>query len=505
MPVYKNGRTILLAEDDWEVCEYLETALKCDGYSVEVVPNPEEALAFVRTCKTPISAILLDLMELHDDGLELLRQFRRYKRDVPVVIVSDTSFSLKASDCNNDGANRFLTKPISPEELRKALIALANLAQGASLPPERSETPGTKQMFFGNAPYMRDLESRLSQIGWSEAPVLIRGETGVGKEMLARALHAHSPRAKKPFLKLNCVALPSELVESELFGYERGAFTGAFEKKLGMFEVADGGTILLDEIGDMDFKLQAKLLQVLQDHEFHRLGGRETIRVNVRVIAATHRELEKGIVEKTFREDLFYRLSVVNIRIPPLRERREDVLAMAELLIKKHVRPGIPPPPRLPAALQDFFLDYDWPGNIRQLESVIRNYLIFQDADIIKRELCSKMRSNSPDTPKPVELAISKDVTPVLQPVIMPMAVELLDPQNTGSVLEQVTRAKEEAERAAISATLKSTNWNRKQAAALLNIDYKALLYKMKKLSIKKERAVPLAMMAAAAAAGMPR
>src|SRR6185503_15441552 len=171
-----------------------------------------------------------------------------------------------------------------------------------------------------------------AQIGWSEAPILVQGETGSGKEVIARELHANSPRSKKIFLKLSCAALPSELVESELFGYERGAFTGAFQKKPGMFELADGGTLLLDEIGDMDFKLQAKLLQVLQDQEFQRLGGKETIHVDVRVIAATHCDLERAISEGRFREDLYYRLNVVTIRVPPLRERQEDILPLAEFL-----------------------------------------------------------------------------------------------------------------------------------------------------------------------------
>ena len=168
---------------------------------------------------------------------------------------------------------------------------------------------------------MKEIQALVAQIGWSEAPVLIQGETGTGKEVIARELHAQSPRANKPFLKLNCAALPSELVESELFGYERGAFTGAFQKKAGMFEIANGGTILLDEIGDMDVRLQAKLLQVLQDQEFQRIGGKETIKVDVRVMAATHRDLEKAIGERTFREDLYYRLNVINVVLPPLRER----------------------------------------------------------------------------------------------------------------------------------------------------------------------------------------
>src|SRR5205085_5189696 len=178
--------------------------------------------------------------------------------------------------------------------------------------------------FFGTSVRMHEIQSLISHVGWSEAPILIQGETGSGKEVLARELHANSPRAGKVFLKLNCAALPSELVESELFGYERGAFTGAFQKRIGMFEMANEGTLLLDEIGDMDVRLQAKLLQVLQDREFQRIGGKEVIKVDVRVMAATHRDLERAIQDRTFREDLFYRLNVINIQLPPLRERKED-------------------------------------------------------------------------------------------------------------------------------------------------------------------------------------
>ena len=226
-------------------------------------------------------------------------------------------------------------------------------------------------------------------MGWSEAPILIQGETGSGKEVLARELHDRSPRSDKPFLKLNCAALPAELVESELFGYERGAFTGAFQRKPGMFELADKGTLMLDEIGDMDVKLQAKLLQVLQDQEFQRLGGRETIRVDVRVVAATHRDLEESVLKQTFREDLYYRLNVINLRIPPLRERKEDIIPLAEFLLKRHVPAGTAAP-ALTTKMKEVLASYRWPGNVRELENVVRRYIVFGSADQIVRELQAK-------------------------------------------------------------------------------------------------------------------
>jgi two-component system response regulator AtoC len=265
-------------------------------------------------------------------------------------------------------------------------------------------------------------------------------------------------------LKLNCAALPSELVESELFGYERGAFTGAFQKKPGMFELADGGTILLDEIGDMEFKLQAKLLQVLQDHEFQRIGGKETIRVDVRVMAATHRDLEDAIANRQFREDLYYRLNVIAIEIPPLRERKDEIVPMGEFLIRKNCSSS---PPPLTLAMKQAFADYDWPGNIRELENVVRRFIIMRDPERIVRELRTKIAQKDLGRQHVASSNGASDSTPILA---------------------QVTKAKHEAEITAILGALSSTRWNRKQAAALLKIDYKALLYKMKKLGIDDDQ-----------------
>jgi two-component system response regulator AtoC len=302
--------------------------------------------------------------------------------------------------------------------------------------------------------------------------VLIQGETGSGKEVLAREIHGRSRRAKKPFLKLNCAALPSELVESELFGYERGAFTGAFQKKPGMFEMADGGTLLLDEIGDMDFKLQAKLLQVLQDQEFQRLGGKETIKVDVRVIAATHRDLEKAIVDRAFREDLYYRLNVITLVVPSLRDRKEDVIPLAEFLLKKHAVPGTPPQAITPA-LKQALLAHAWPGNVRELENVIRKLIILKDPDGVARDLRAKA------TRKAAVESIGSPHSPAPE-----------GGSHEATILEQVSKAKQNAEKTAILAALASTHWNRKKAAVLLKIDYKSLLYKMKKLGIEDKMVI---------------
>src|SRR5215813_4609298 len=345
----KNGSgTILLGEDELEVRCYLEMALRCQGYSVEMAQDGEELLSCLQSNAGTISAVLLDLVMPRKDGFETLKEIRRIDKDLPIIIVSGASSPLNVVEAMKNGATDFLGKPISPEDLRQVLkSALEKRADATSSVPASPEKPAvmsSKQIFLGGSPQMREIQGLLRQIGWSEVPILIQGETGVGKEVLARELHAESPRANRPFLKLNCAALPSELVESELFGYERGAFTGAFQKKPGMFEVADGGTLLLDEIGDMDIRLQAKLLQVLQDHEFQRIGGKETIKVDVRVMAATHRDLEKAIADRQFREDLYYRLNVINVVLPPLRERAEDIVPMAEFLMKRHASAAMPMP-----------------------------------------------------------------------------------------------------------------------------------------------------------------
>src|SRR5215472_8439895 len=341
MPSLREGKTILVGEDELEVRGYLEMALKCLGYSVELAEDGDEVLSCLRASRSEVSAVLLDLMMPNRDGLDTLLEIRRMDAALPVIVISGASSTINVVAAMKCGATDFLRKPVAHEELQKAISRAVETHVPEFTPRSRSRGLLTKA-FLGNNHKMKEIQAILGQVGWSEAPILIQGETGTGKEVIARELHALSQRSDKPFLKLNCAALPSELVESELFGYERGAFTGAFQKKAGMFEQADGGTILLDEIGDMDVRLQAKLLQVLQDREFQRIGGRETIKVDVRVMAATHRDLEKAIADRTFREDLYYRLNVINLHLPPLRERSEDIVPLCEFLLKKHTIPGTP-------------------------------------------------------------------------------------------------------------------------------------------------------------------
>lgn len=478
MQVENNGYTVLVGEDELEVREYLEMALKCLGYSVESAQDGEEVISYLRSSsRSAISAILLDLIMPNRDGMEVLREIREIDPDLPVIIVSGAaspSNVVTVVNAMRSGATDFLCKPVAHEDLQKALHGALEHRSPSPIQPPAITSSAKSKVFLGASPRMKEIHSLVAHIGWSEAPVLIQGETGSGKEVLARELHRHSPRPSKIFLKLNCAALPSELVESELFGYERGAFTGAFQKKAGMFEAADGGTIFLDEIGDMDVRLQAKLLQVLQDREFQRIGGKDIIKVDVRVMAATHRDLEKAIVERTFREDLYYRLNVINIVLPPLRERREDIIPLAEYLLKKYAAAGSPI--SLTMDLKNAMMSYHWPGNVRELENMVRKLVVLRNPDLIARELrATAMRKT----------ALSGG-----------MATAESHPaggKEPGStpILEQVTKAKCQAETEAIVAALQSTHWNRKQAAALLKIDYKALLYKMKKLGVEDHAGSP--------------
>jgi transcriptional regulator with PAS, ATPase and Fis domain len=325
---------------------------------------------------------------------------------------------------------------------------------------------GSAYLFSGA--WMHSVRSTLEQLAGFDVPVVFTGETGVGKEVLARKLHLLSARACHPFLKLNCAAVPLELLESELFGYDRGAFTGALGSKPGKFELAEGGTILLDEIGDMDIKLQAKLLHVLQDKEFQRLGGTEPIRVDVRVLTATHRDLRKEIAAGRFREDLYYRLNVVTVEVPPLRERKDEILSLARFFLNKHAVPGMPVP-ALTAEVEQALLAYDWPGNVRELENVIRRVLVFGNSGLLLGELIPAPRNGNGNGQPASDLA-----------------ADLGLPRSNGHVptLTQFDQARSRAEASVILAALGRVHWNRKKAASLLNVDYKSLLYKMRKLGI---------------------
>jgi DNA-binding NtrC family response regulator len=370
----------------------------------------------------------------------------------------------------------------SPGLILKALAeAITPGAPGATLAKASGDRPAAVER--GESGGRQGLISRLDlgdplyddeflrRVGRSDVPVLLHGETGAGKEVMARKLWSYSNRVGKPFLKLNCAALPSELIESELFGYEKGAFTGAMVDKPGKFELAQDGTILLDEIGDMDTRLQAKLLQVLQDGEIQPLGSSRIINVNVRIMAATHRDLHAAIAQGTFRDDLYYRLSVINITIPPLRDRRDEIIPLAEKLLLRHVGQGCSAP-TIPEMLKGAMLAHSWPGNVRELENVMRRFLVYQDAGLLTAEL-----TNAFDPPK-LRLAVARTPATPRTPV------------HGGPVsFDHFAETSRSAESKLLLDTLESVRWNRRQAALQLNIDYKALLYKLQKHGIVESKA----------------
>jgi two-component system response regulator AtoC len=464
MTVRPTGKTILVADDDLEVRGYFETILKLQGYDVLLADSGEEALRRLEDGKPEVSLALLDVMMPGKDGIETAKEIQRLYA-LPIILVSSACSWPFVMDALDGAPVTFIAKPVMHNELRRAIEELFGERARAPMPEARqdSERVSHAQPPRARNPRMREIESLLRQVGVSDVPVLLQGETGVGKEVLARQLHSYSARAGNRFLKLNCAALPPELVESELFGYERGAFTGAFKDRPGKFEAASGGTLLLDEIGDMELRLQAKLLQVLQDNEFQRLGGGKTVRVNVRIMAATHRDLKKLIREKSFREDLYYRLNVISLYVPPLRERKDELPWLAGYFLKKHATAEMPAPP-VTLALQQAMLEYHWPGNVREVENMMRKYLVLRQPRIIIEEL--HLLSCQPDEPSP--------------------PAEVAD---RSSILERVQQSKDREMTEAILVALNTSHWNRKLAATRLNLEYKAFLYRMKKLGIDSKPA----------------
>src|SRR5437899_2589187 len=307
---------------------------------------------------------------------------------------------------------------------------------------------------------MREIWNLATKVARADVPVLILGESGVGKEVLARFIHRHSKRADKPMVKVNCAALPHDLLESELFGYERGAFTGAVGEKPGKFELADKSCILLDEIGEMPTDLQAKLLHVLEDGEFSRLGGKRSMKVDVRVLALTNRKLHEAIPRGEFRDDLYFRLSVVKIDIPPLRERKEDIPLLAEYFFKRHRDALSSSLEELPPELIDGFIQYHWPGNVRQLENTIRRYLILPELDM-ELNTIPEIRESPPDLPKRAiaAAAVARGAS-ISAPVI-----QFPGPNDSVSLKNVSSMAAERAEREMVLHVLEQTNWNRSRAA----------------------------------------
>lgn len=352
-------------------------------------------------------------------------------------------------------------------------------------PERRTRAPRVMGELLGTSPNMREVRHLIERVADTDVTVLIRGESGTGKELVARAVHLASPRRDKIFVKVNCAALPTELLESELFGFERGAFTGAIQHKPGKFEFAHQGTMFLDEISEVQPAMQSKLLQVLQDGEFARLGGRDDVRVDVRIVAATNRDLEQAVDQGQFREDLFFRLNVVCITLPPLRQRRDEIPALTELFLRRYAQHYNKPALALATDTARLFAAYEWPGNVRELENLIKRAVILGTDDSIRRELAEAIAGRIRRT-GPIPALEAR--TPVAEPVAAPVSPPAPPPPPalTGSLKDIGRHAAREAERELIYRTLQHTRWNRREAAEILGISYKALLYKIKEAELDK-------------------
>jgi len=363
---------ILIADDDATMRSYLSRFLSSSGYQTETVDSGESALARLRQTPAP-DLVLLDMLMPGTDGIDVLTHLKKVNPAIPVVVLSGVGHVRTVVEAIKLGAADYLSKPFEDEELeltiRNILERLRLRDEVQSLRRQLAETDDQELGIGTENLKMVRIREIARQVAETDVPVLILGESGVGKEVLARYIHTHSGRADQPFLKVNCAALPHDLLESELFGYEKGAFTGAVSEKPGKFELAGNGTILLDEIGEMSPLLQAKLLHVLQDCQYSRLGGKRMITVNARVLASTNRRLEESVAKGEFREDLYFRLNVITIDIPPLRERREDIPLLCSHFVDKYREKYKSSVQQLPKDLMETFMSFDWPGNIRQLKT----------------------------------------------------------------------------------------------------------------------------------------
>jgi two-component system response regulator AtoC len=468
--------TVLVIDDDEAarapLCEYLASA----GYRVRSAGGGAEGLAALAA--GPVDAILLDLVMPEPDGFEVLRRLRPIAPRVPVIVLSALSQAEDVVRAMKLGASDYLPKPFETPELD--LVLRRALEGPGRRPPEVGRiAPLGDRIVVEHTSLSGPMErvwALVRRIADTDVPVLLVGESGVGKDVAARRIHASSHRSGRAFVKINCAALPGELLESELFGHERGAFTGAHAEKPGKFELAHEGTIFLDEIGEMDPRLQAKLLQVLQDEEFYRVGGKRSVRVNARVVVATNRDLEEAIRSGTFREDLFYRLNVVTIRIPPLRERKEEIAPLVRQFVEKYRRRYGGGLEEVPADVMERFHAHDWPGNVRELENLVRRLVVLKDPAMVLGELGGPRR-NVPIAPSALP-GVGPDPTAALHAAL---------PEDA-PLKEVGRRAARIAEREAILRALMRTGWNKRKAALRLQISYKALLYKIKECGIVDPR-----------------
>src|SRR3984957_11216584 len=451
---------ILLVDDETGMLRYIRTLLEVDEHKVQTASTGEEAVEHVQKGLHP-DLVLLDLLMPGIDGLETLEKLRQLKPGLKVVMLSCVNDTRKVVQAMRLGAIDYLTKPFQKAELDAVIGQCVGTSKVEAYAGDVEEL-ADDVFFVAASPAMKKIRSQAALVANVDIPVLLLGESGTGKEVLARLIHKLSPRAHRTFLKVNCAAVPADLLESELFGYEAGAFTGANHAKPGKFELCNKGTILLDEIGEMPPLLQAKLLHVLQDQTFSRLGSRTVIKVDVRILAATNINIPEALASKRLREDLYYRLNAFTMSLPPLRERKEEIpILLKHSMTRMAERYARPPLPLSPALLQACH-NHSWPGNLRELNNFLKRYLILGDEKLAASELLPRNDSNG---------GVRADSRP-----------------DSGGLKSLARGAKDEAEAQAITQALEQTNWNRKQAAVILQISYKALLYKIRQYGIAEAK-----------------
>ena len=477
------SRTILVADDDRSIRTVLSQALTRSGYQVRSTSSAAMLWRWVEDGEGDL--VITDVVMPDENGLDLIPRIRKLRPDLRIVVISAQSTFATALKAAQRGAFEYLPKPFDLNEL----LAVVGRALAASPPAEEGEEEGEEEEdtlpLVGRSPAMQEIFRTVARVTTTDLTVMITGESGTGKELIARALHDYGPRRGAPFVAVNMAAIPRELIESELFGHERGAFTGALARNQGRFEQANGGTLFLDEIGDMPLEAQTRLLRVLQEGEFTSVGGRTPIRVNVRIVAATHRNLRALIRQGLFREDLFYRLNVVPIRLPPLRERVEDVPLLARHFLAQARAKGLPAKTLTPEAIERLKA-YSWPGNVRELENLMRRLAALYPQETIGEEVIAAELA-APVQPENVPTAIAGAV---IEAESMAQAIERhlrayfashKDGLPPAGVYHRVLA---EVERPLIRLTLAATRGNQIKAAAILGLNRNTLRKKIRELEI---------------------
>lgn len=466
---------VFIVDDEENMCKVLKFCLEEDGHEVQYFTDPIDALLKLRDLYSIASSarprpeiIISDLKMPKMDGIMFLSELKKIDNQTPLIIMTAYASVQNAVEAMKEGAFDYILKPFEPDELKllikKALEHTRLIEENASLKSNSDEVD-----FIGSSPAIKNVLEMISSVANSKTTVLITGESGTGKELVARLIHNSSDRKKNPFIKINCAAIPDTLLESELFGHKKGSFTGATSDKIGKFELADNGTIFLDEIGDMNLNLQSKLLRIIQERQFEKVGCNKSITVDVRIIAATNQNLQKMITEGAFREDLYYRLNVFPIKIPPLRERKEDIIPIAEHFVKEFNREFKKNVLKISEEMKAFILNYSFPGNVRELSNMIERAMILAKGNEININHFDKN-----DFYSSIQGEHSKEN---LQSASGEGSLKTAGNEISDSSLEQI-------ERQHIIDILKSTNWHKGRAAEILKIDRSTLYRMLKKYNI---------------------